>query len=303
MPDDQTKLDVASLDEFLKRVSSYDVNLIYTQGDVQRVHHYTDLGGLNGIVAGQDLWLTHSRFSNDDEEMTHGHGIVRSLIDERLARGPSPAEQAFLEGLRQALGGPDPESVYICCFCKDGDLLSQWRAYGANGTGVSLAFEPGGFAFITGPDSPRHGLLRLWSVFYRHETQRYIVEEAFRFGLETGSTPQDQVRRAADAIRFFIPTFKNERFAEEEEIRLIFTPAANATVPPDFRVARGMLVPYYRLQALCGDPRPPRALPLRSVRIGPSTRKALNAQAARLLLAKAGAAALPVDVSETPYRG
>lgn len=72
---------------------------------------------------------------------------------------------------------------------------------------------------------------------------------------------------------------------------------------PDFRVARGMLVPYYRLHALGGSPDPPRPLLLQEVRVGPSAHKDLNAEAVRLLLAKAGYADVPVDVSSTPYRG
>lgn len=302
----QTLLDVASLEQFLERVSSYTPNLIYTKGAVQRVHHYTDLGGLNGIISNQDLWLTHARFSNDDEEMTHGQGIAREVIEARLSGRPKAGERACLDRLSDTLADSDADSVYICCFCTKGDLLSQWRGYGANGTGVSLAFDPEGFSFITGPDSPRFGLLRLWSVFYRHDTQRNIVNQAIDFGLQTGRTAEDRARRAADAIRFFIPTFKNERFAEEEEIRLIFTPDPRCVPPPpspDFRVARGMLVPYYRLQALHGDPPTRHPLPLREIRVGPSTRKALNAQAAQMLLSKALVQGVRVAVSDTPYRG
>jgi hypothetical protein len=39
------------------------------------------------------------------------------------------------------------------------------------------------------------------------------------------------------------------------------------------------------------------------VRVGPSARKDLNAEAVRLLLAKAGYGNIVVDVSSTPYRG
>ncbi|WP_346867458.1 DUF2971 domain-containing protein [Clostridium sp. UBA1353] len=32
-------------------------------------------------------------------------------------------------------------SIYITCFSRNGDLLSQWRAYGDNGKGVSIGFN------------------------------------------------------------------------------------------------------------------------------------------------------------------
>lgn len=304
MPNDPSFLDVPSVERFLERVRSYTPDLIFTKGVVDRIHHYTDLGGLAGIVGSQDLWLTNARFSNDDEEMTHGYGVVRAVIEQRLAAAPVPAEKACLEQLQQRFADSEAESVYICCFCQDGDLLSQWRGYGANGSGVSLAFDPAGFSFVTGPDSPRFGLVRLWSVFYDDAVQRNLVNEAILFGLQSGPTPELQARHAADAIRFFLPTFKNARFKEENEIRLIFTPDPSRNPPPpDFRVARGMLVPYYRLLVLQGGRAPPHPLPIQAVRVGPSVSKSLNAQAARLLLAKAGRADVAVDVSSTPYRG
>ena len=297
-------LDIDSLNVFLARVSSYTPDLIYCQGDVTSVHHYTDLDGLRGIVGAHDLWLTHSRYSNDDEELTHGYGVVRKVITESLA-GPVGLERAnYLKALQEELDGSTAEPVYICCFCQSGDLLSQWRGYGANGAGVSLGFNPAHFSYITGPDSPSYGLVRMWSVFYDDATQRSIVNEALEFGAEASLPLDQQVARAADAIRFFIPTFKNALFAEEKEVRLIFTPSANAHVPhPDFRVSRGMLVPYYRLQALAGGSDHARPLPLTGLRIGPSARKDLNAEAARLMLAKAGYSALLIERSSTPYRG
>jgi hypothetical protein len=304
MADSGKKLDIGNLTAFLERVQSYTPDLIYFQGDVKSVHHYTDLEGLRGITGAHDLWLTHSRYSNDDEELTHGYGIVRTVIRERLAKPLVDEQKRYLLALQEELDGPTPESVYICCFCQSGDLLSQWRGYGANGAGVSLSFDPAEFSYITGPDSPSYGLLRMWSVFYSNATQRNIVGEALDFGAQTGASLEQRVARAADAIRFFIPTFKNELFAEEKEVRLIFTPAADAQVPhPDFRVARGMLVPYYRLHTLSGSPTVPRLLPLQAVRVGPSARKDLNAEAVRLLLAKAGYGNIVVDVSSTPYRG
>ncbi len=113
---DPSYLDVPSLEQFLERVRSYTPDLIFTRGVVERIHHYTDLGGLAGIVGSQDLWLTHARFSNDDEEMTHGYGVVRSVIEQRLAGNPAPGEKALLEELQRLLADPEAEAVYICCF-------------------------------------------------------------------------------------------------------------------------------------------------------------------------------------------
>jgi hypothetical protein len=255
-------------------------------------------------VQNNDLWLTHSRYSNDDEEITHGYRIVKEVIDGERAGAPLPDRIAYLDKLAELVRNPTPEGVYICCFCLEDNLLSQWRGYGANGTGVSVRFDPNAFAYITGPDSPHGGLMRLWKVFYETDRQKFIVKAAidFAFNNLTGSV-EERAHNAADAIQFFIPTFKNEGFSEERECRLIFTPPPDCPVQPQFRVTKGMLAPYYSLRKLGGESPSPRKLPIVGVRLGPSSNKRLNLESAQMLLILTDYMDVIVDSSDTPYRG
>ena len=77
----RSPMDIDALDRFLNNVGSDSPNLIFSPGVLQAVYHYTDLNGLQGIVTNHDLWLTHSRYSNDDEELTHGFRIAREMIE------------------------------------------------------------------------------------------------------------------------------------------------------------------------------------------------------------------------------
>jgi hypothetical protein len=296
----RTSLD--SLTSFLESVSSYTEELIYGPAQGQALYHYTDLAGLQGILQSDDLWLTHSRYLNDDEEITHGYRIVREAIEAHRAAAPERGQ--FLDTLYELVKEPSPEGVYICSFCLDDNLLSQWRGYGANGMGVSVKFEPQGFAYITGPDSPKYGLVRLWKVFYDRNTQKQIIDQAINHAFTFGPanlSQEDRALQAADSIQFFIPTFKNEGFSEEKECRLIFTPSPEFSVHPKFRVTRGMLIPYFSLKELTGGG-PVTKLPLTGVRVGPSSNKRLNVESARMVLAQTGYA-VTVDVSETSFRG
>jgi hypothetical protein len=300
-------LDIAALNEFLEMVGSYTTEHIFNPGDLLAIHHYTDLNGLRGIVEDHDLWLTCSRYSNDEDEIRHGLQIVDQVIKERLAAKPepAPAEKEYLECLAKLFAVPGA-AVYVCCFCEAGDLLSQWRGYGANGIGASLGFDPARFSFITGPDSPSGGLVRLWKVFYDENTQRGIVSTAIDHHRDKpGLMVQQRAQQAADAIEFFIPTFKNHAFKEEEEIRLIFTPLSLWTTRPRFRVARGMLVPYYRLTDLtqpAGVSSPPHPLPVTGVCVGPSANKTLNVESVQMLLEKNGYTGITPTSSKAPYR-
>jgi hypothetical protein len=233
--------------------------------------------------------------------MAHGYNIARSVVDDQLAAA-SADDRAYLEALKAMLNSATPDDVYICCFCEENNRLSQWRGYGANGAGVGIEINGREFAAITGGDMPL-GLMRLWKVYYEEHEQRELVEDAVTFGRD-GNDPQQRARRAADAIKFFIPTFKNVDFREEGEWRLIFTPGANCSVRPDFRVARQMLVPYYSVRALLRalGPHVMNKLPIRHVLIGPNPRAQITKESVKMLLSRCDYPHVTVEASRTSYR-
>lgn len=176
MPLTEPFVNIPALSNFLESIGSHHVDLIYAPQNMLKsgtlsLYHYTDLSGLVGIVEKHDLWVSHSRYSNDDEEMTHGLSVVRSVLKRATESGKHDRE--YLQTLSKLT--EEPEGVYICCFCEKDNLLSQWRGYGANGTGVSLQFAPKEFADVAGPDNA-HGLLRFWKILYQVNTQSDIVD-------------------------------------------------------------------------------------------------------------------------------
>lgn len=295
-------LDIAALHEFLKQISSSaGPGLILHSSSVSRLYHYTNLAGLQGILSGNDLWLTHVRYCNDDEELTHGQKVVAETLAAKKAKAHQQEESDYLTLVEQLLSRPLTEGVYVCCFCAEDNLLSQWRGYAENGTGVSIQFDHEAFEALTGSDC-LHGLLRLWKVFYDDDKQRTIVTKALDFAWTLpGLSMEKRAQNAADAIEFFVPTFKNGGFKEENEWRLIFTPNPATSVVPEFRAAHNMLVPYYTLKKLGWLPINP--LPITALRIGPSRHKELNDQSARLLLKQCGYTNVPIEKSLTSFRG
>jgi hypothetical protein len=240
--------------------------------------------------------------------MDHGYEVAKNVIKTKRKKSTSKSKQAYLDQVAKLVDAPPAAGVYICCFCEEDNLLSPWRAYGENGTGVSIAFAPYGFMRYSGPDMPpeRLGLTRLWKVFYSTEVQENIVENALDRipEMHKESSVKIIARKTADAIHFFMPTFKNEDFKEEKERRLIFTPSPKCEVGPSYRVARGMLVPYYSLKALGRQlDGPEELLPITHVTIGPSVRKALNVESTKMLLAQNRYQNVTVRASDTPFRG
>jgi hypothetical protein len=269
-----------------------------------KLYHYTDLNALRSIVEQSDLWLTHARYLNDAEEMNHGLNVAQRVISERRKRTDIPSDQKlFLRAVKYALLKRGLEDVYVACFCEEQNRLSQWRGYGGNGTGVELEFASQEFSAVSGPDCPV-GLMRFWKVYYDLEKQRERVREILEFWWEkTHVSLDERVQNACDAIRFFVPTFKNHDFHEESEWRLIFTPGPNCRVAAKFRVARGMLVPYFSLRDIIdvSSAHMPQ-LPIQGVCIGPCGTRDLNVTSTQMLLRKHGYTEVPVKSSPTPLR-
>lgn len=272
-----------------------------------RVFHYTDLAALGSIATSHDLWLTDSRFSNDSDEMEHGFSVVKRTISNRRKRkATSSQERAFLTAVQARVDKAATRSVYISCFCMNDDLLGQWRGYAQGSAGVSIALFTDGFWPVAGPDMPPHelGLMYLWRVFYKPEKQAKIVDDCLSQVWDGVLSGEEQIELAVDALRFFVPTFKNEAFADEHEARLVFVPTETCPVQPHFRMSRGMLVPYFSLQELVtaagqGSWR----LPIAGVTIGPSALQREHLRSAQLLFKATGYEGQPVAPSTTPFRG
>jgi Protein of unknown function (DUF2971) len=296
---------ILSLQKFTDRIGDRSKYLVQYAG--KGLYHYTDLNALISIIGEHDLWLTHSRYSNDEHEMEHGYKISLDVIKRKKEKNPLDITRQYYDRVEEYLKKP-PQDVFICCFCKEDNLLSQWRGYGENGAGVSIGFDPLGFTRFTGPDMPldEYGLMRLWQVYYNDDEKKEIVEQALDLipEIHRNESEEEIARQTAAAIHFFLPTFKDHDFEEECERRLIFTPSMNCIAKPRYRYHRQMLVPYYSLKSLI-DPNNSSLtiLPVKSIMVGPGSRKEINSESIEMLLHNNGYTEVKVNVSDTPYRG
>ncbi|MGA2964313.1 MAG: hypothetical protein ABSD96_21845 [Candidatus Korobacteraceae bacterium] len=101
--------------------------------------HYTTTEGLFGILESKRLWAADALSMNDPTEGLHAGGALLEHLRKRKAEIPAFILDAFSEAeIVEVLDN----QVFFSCFCADGDLLSQWRAYGRDGRGYALAFNP-----------------------------------------------------------------------------------------------------------------------------------------------------------------
>ncbi len=181
--------------------------------------HYTSPDGFIGIVANRNLWASDMLSLNDASEVTYPQRVIAEAVEESDSL-PRRHRERFNTQLTEYMFRVD--APYVVCFCEDGDLLSQWRGYGASGEGFAVGF---GIPWLLSLDKSG---FRLQRVIYDRDEQRALVlsfldrvaavtsEEKFSDEEET------QIwQRAAASLSSWVVMFKHPSFREEGEWRIV----------------------------------------------------------------------------------
>jgi Protein of unknown function (DUF2971) len=100
--------------------------------------HYCGVDGFYGIMTGRALWLSDVFTLNDASEMLY----AREIVDEVLRSQSSPPwVPKSMINESEFLYRTSSWRLCVSCFCSEGDLLSQWRGYGAQGGGFAIGFD------------------------------------------------------------------------------------------------------------------------------------------------------------------
>lgn len=268
------------------------------------LYHYTDLRGMHGMFSSFKMWLSDAAYMNDPLEGTWVHQRARAIAAEVL--GQSPLSKQTLSQIEAQLSAPDLwdaslrsgdaiddlrfaamenafRPAFIASFTEDGDLLSQWRGYGAGGDGVSIGFDlsklslskiEAGFPEHSAPpvvvkveyDAERQSAEVRW-VF---ETARAVYDaHADVLSVNPHAAkrlPQlfhDVIR---DSLYWLRWEFKSPYYAEEREWRLVSNPIAFRHLT---RVSNGHIVPYVEMPLPQTPSRPQNELAVPRIVLGP----------------------------------
>lgn len=100
------------------------------------LYHYCPNNAFHSIIANRRFWLSSLSMSNDSLEGK----LVAEILD-RIAKADG-LEQAVTHRLQELLSGLEQVIDGLgFCLSENGDLLSQWRGYAADATGVSIGFS------------------------------------------------------------------------------------------------------------------------------------------------------------------
>jgi hypothetical protein len=294
------------------------LNKIFDANDI--LYHYTSLNTLISIIETQSLYATNVNFLNDSKESKHGVEIVLKAI-ENLEKNEN---SDILEKMKKNIDLLYKSEKFVTCFSKNGDLLSQWRAYGNNGKGISLGFE------FSGLEDSFDKYLTGSHIEYDEETQLGSIEEYIKLIIEFYKKAQDKYdwkdqdfnsQVAKFIVAFFndvIHFFKHSSFIDEREYRLQLE-VDNIMYSQDdidisFRATENLIIPYtiiknkYISNMETKEPgetesiTPVRGLPITKIIIGPSLDYKTVKIGLEQFLNKKGYHNVEISKSNVPYR-
>ncbi len=192
------------------------------------LYHYTSREVFWKIIEGESLLARHIQFSNDSEE----NRIGKKKMEEAMK-----AEKSVL--------APSEALPFMICFCKENDLLSQWRGYAKEGIAIEFDFSKG----LYGTGTTTFSSYYCYTVMNAEGDNKYLTknstgEELFmgaigspykviytsadeQLGTEITDKVKNIIKMSAperlqqNAVNM-VPYIKNEHFTEEDEYRLIF---------------------------------------------------------------------------------
>ena len=223
------------------------------------LHHYTDLNGASGIISSKSLRLTKLSYLNDTSELKHGISMFQGHAEKTASKIADTEKREFLYIVARQLNSFEDINICVSSFCEDGDLLSQWRAYGRT-IGVAIGFSSNQLRRYI--DS---GLLNLWKCVYDPSIQNQIIIDLIEILLKSydiiESTHSDKSALWNKAKQVLIghfnttflrvtPVLKSVHFSEEKEWRLISAPIRSDNKDYHALISNNRVTQYYSLNFL-----------------------------------------------------
>jgi hypothetical protein len=115
--------------------------------------HYTSVEVLEKMLRSDEMWLANPLHMNDREELQYGMntGAAQFRINEAIMEACESEEAhrklvTFFDRLFYEFDSKHAIDTYVLCLSEhlhdnDDGLLSMWRGYGAQGSGVAVVFD------------------------------------------------------------------------------------------------------------------------------------------------------------------
>ncbi len=268
----------------------------------EKLFHYCPTATLWAILDSCSLWLSSIKCLNDSVELLWGRQILLRELQRNKFRYPGD----FPLAVRIVMVGTHLNVLpLVFSLSRNGDLLSQWRAYATDGEGVAIQFN----AVRLGANLP----VRMKLVEYDRKRQGRLVRASLKLFASwwaRGAAGAQAVIENLPWLAVDLLSLKHPSFFEEQEVRLVHLlverdgvledPGGHigaidvvAAVPICYRLSRGVPTPYI---AIAMDP----GQVISGVVLGP--RNPHPVSEVRKELVRRGLKGVSVRRSSSPYR-
>lgn len=205
------------------------------------LYHYTSIQVLNEILKSGSIWASDCRFLNDRKEFDNAVELFISILDGKEKE--IMKEALFFHAFNRY--------PFVFCLSHSPKVLSQWRAYADDGTGVAIGF---GSRWLNSSYSPFSS--RLVECVYNDHDQ-FVRDLKNRCQAEIDDVVQtykdtkgpsnifmQAIREHPESLAKIVSELlriKNPAFSEEQEVRLVVdAPIKNVRT----RVRNKLIIPY-----------------------------------------------------------
>ncbi len=214
------------------------------------IYHYCSLDTFVQIIKNKTIRLSDLDKTNDYMEKKWGIELLQDTLKKELENNSilmdlqedywySDDAHNHIEQLNNDIKGYLMHQSLIACFSVEGDLLSQWRAYGQDGEGIAIGFD---YDYLKGLLKGNERIL-IDKVAYKKSEQEKLIRK--RMFMPAVQYMRDMFNRTVvkcsdDFNTFFVEEFdcfcevldtateqvftflKNPAFEEEKEVRIVY---------------------------------------------------------------------------------
>lgn len=264
--------------------------------------HYTKIDVLESILK-SGLRASNILYLNDAAEL-FGFGIAKDVLRRFVENRPS-IHYHYSEEILHGLSEENLPAIFATSFCRDHDLLSQWRGYGGGTQGISITFQGNRLKEMFDAAGGSPAKIEYFDEGTARDNLEGLLEVVLaNFDELLGPTGLTPTELAANAVIGRAPRIKHNGFWEEREWRFLITRDRKNQRDVQFFSRNGLLVPFLAIPPKSlTDTNVPAKLPISRITIGPSAHPLLNEQSVKLLLENLQYDEVEVELSTVPYRG
>lgn len=99
------------------------------------IYHYCTVESFFNIINSQQIYLSTTKYMNDYKESKHLTARLSNIENQKRT-----IKNYLIRSVRAVIKGFNREA-YVTCFSQHQDLLSQWKFYANDGTGIAIGFD------------------------------------------------------------------------------------------------------------------------------------------------------------------